>query len=96
MSFGYVEVSLAFCIACFVSYSEIIICNFVNSFFLSITLLLCIVSELFVEVLGFYQICSGVKLLNLIEILHVCIGFLLFSAAIVFQNLQLLLWWFCT
>ena len=58
-SSGPVDLFLAFCIACFGSCSELVICVFYSFFFLSMTVIVvqrrvfCCVSELFVEALYF-------------------------------------------
>ena len=100
LSAGPVELLfLACCVACFVSCSEIetcVSCSF--RFFLSMTVVVrrrvfCCVSELFVEALGFLCICGSVERVKLdCGIVSLC-GFLLFSAAIVFQSLCVLLRW---
>ena len=101
MSLGPVELLFLACfIACFVSCSEIVTCVFCSFFiFLSMTLLLCVV-EYFVVLVNCLLKCWAFSafmvvwnLLNLLELLWACVGFSLFSAAIVFQNLCVLLQW---
>ena len=87
---------LTFCIACFVSYSEIVTCVFYSFFIFFLSTILLRVVEYFVVLVNCllkrWAFSEFVVVWNL-ELLWVCVGFLLFSLAIIFQSLCVLLRW---